>query len=137
MALTRNTATSDVAAAVATKQVVSNVGIGRQTFAQIPTVLEMPNLVQVQVESFNWFVREGLRELLEERAQVSIGQALAQFPAEQGLGSVVGYVALGVKHGELTSDVESVSWLANDEVQRRAKVPAIYFVRERLHELAD
>src|SRR5829696_5160998 len=53
------------------RQVVSNVGIGRKTFSRIPTVLEMPNLVQVQIESFNWFVREGLRELLEEISPIS------------------------------------------------------------------
>ncbi len=48
------------------RQVLSNTGIDRRTFSRIPTVLEMPNLVQVQVESFNWFVETGLRELLEE-----------------------------------------------------------------------
>src|SRR5215211_3980196 len=53
------------------RQVVSNVGIGRKTFSRIPTVLEMPNLVQVQIESFNWFVREGLRELLEEISPIT------------------------------------------------------------------
>ena len=37
------------------RQVVSNTGINRRTFSRIPTVLEMPNLVQVQIESFNWF----------------------------------------------------------------------------------
>jgi hypothetical protein len=82
-------------------------------------------------------LRLHLRELLTQRAQVSIAQALEQFPAEQGLGSVVGYVALGVKHGEVTAQVETVSWLGKDETRRRARVPAIYFVRERRHELAD
>lgn len=48
------------------RQVLSNTGIDRRTYSRIPTVLEMPNLVQVQVESFNWFVETGLRELLEE-----------------------------------------------------------------------
>ncbi|HEV2528602.1 MAG TPA: DNA-directed RNA polymerase subunit beta [Thermomicrobiales bacterium] len=48
------------------RQVVSNTGIDRRTFSRIPTVLEMPNLVQVQVQSFDWFVETGLRELLEE-----------------------------------------------------------------------
>ena len=46
--------------------VLSNVGIGRRSFSRIPTVWEMPDLVQVQIESFDWFKREGLRELLEE-----------------------------------------------------------------------
>jgi hypothetical protein len=82
-------------------------------------------------------LRRHLRDLLEELAYVSIAQALERYPAEQGLGSVVGYVALGVKHGELTSEVETVSWLGKDEAQRKAKVPAIYFVRERRHELSD
>src|SRR5215213_1965019 len=71
MALTRTSATSDVAVVSANRQVVSNVGIGRRTYARIPTVLEMPNLVQVQVESFKWFVREGLRELLDEISPIS------------------------------------------------------------------
>ncbi|MEO8179821.1 MAG: DUF3375 domain-containing protein [Deltaproteobacteria bacterium] len=82
-------------------------------------------------------LRRHLRDLLEGWARVSIAQALERYPAEQGLGSVVGYVALGVKHGEVTSEMETVSWLGKDEAQRRAKVPAIYFVRERRHELAD
>ena len=50
----------------ATMQVESNVGINRKSYSQIPLVLEIPNLVQIQLESFQWFVEEGLRELLEE-----------------------------------------------------------------------
>src|SRR5918999_5065414 len=53
------------------RQVISNIGIGRRTFSRIPTVLEMPNLVQVQVESFDWFRREGMRELLEEISPIT------------------------------------------------------------------
>ena len=53
------------------RQVVSNTGINRRTFSRIPTVLEMPNLVQVQIESFNWFLQEGLKELLEEISPIS------------------------------------------------------------------
>ena len=53
------------------RQVTSNVGINRRTFSRIPTVLEMPNLVQVQIESFDWFRREGLRELLEEISPIT------------------------------------------------------------------
>src|SRR4051794_22916382 len=53
------------------RQVVSNMGIGRRTFSRIPTVLEMPDLVQVQIESFNWFIAEGLRELLDEISPIT------------------------------------------------------------------
>ena len=51
--------------------VLSNIGIGRRSFSRIPTVWEMPDLVQVQIESFEWFKREGLRELLEEISPIT------------------------------------------------------------------
>src|SRR6266508_1041528 len=53
------------------RQVVSNQGVGRQTYSRIPTVLEMPNLVQIQIESFNWFLKEGLKELLDEISPIT------------------------------------------------------------------
>ncbi len=65
---------SDVAIAppvVGARQVLSNQGISRRTFSRIPTVLEMPNLIQIQKESFDWFVREGLKELLEEISPIT------------------------------------------------------------------
>lgn len=78
-----------------------------------------------------------LRVILERKSQVTIGQVLMEFPAEQGLGSVVGYVALGAKHGEVTDGSEVVSWAGDDATQRRAKVPTIYFMKERYLELSD
>jgi hypothetical protein len=49
----------------------------------------------------------------------------------------VGYVALGARHGELTVGSEDVSWVGADEQRRRARVPALYFIRERYVELVD
>lgn len=72
-----------------------------------------------------------ISELLNEQTQVSIRQLLERFPAEQGLGSVVGYIALGAKHGEITGDTEVVGWEGNDGVSRRARVPGIYFLKDR------
>src|SRR5215210_576033 len=43
----------------------------RQWFSRIPTVLEMPRLIQTQIESFDWFKREGLRELFEEISPIT------------------------------------------------------------------
>src|SRR3990170_1497784 len=37
-----------------------------KSYAKIPQVLEMPNLIKVQLDSYSWFIREGLRELLDE-----------------------------------------------------------------------
>lgn len=82
-------------------------------------------------------LKQHVRSVLERQSQATIGQVLAEFPAEQGLGSIVGYVALGAKHGEITEGSEVVKWQGEDAAQRRAKVPAIYFMRERYLELVD
>ena len=37
-----------------------------RSFGRIPNVLEIPSLIKLQVDSFNWFKSEGLRELLDE-----------------------------------------------------------------------
>ena len=38
----------------------------KHSYAQIPTVLDVPNLIRVQLDSFNWLKTDGLRELFEE-----------------------------------------------------------------------
>jgi DNA-directed RNA polymerase subunit beta len=38
----------------------------RISFAKIPEVLPLPNLLDVQHESFNWFLERGLKEIFEE-----------------------------------------------------------------------
>ena len=39
---------------------------GRKHLNSSPDVLQLPNLTEVQTDSFNWFIREGLAELFEE-----------------------------------------------------------------------
>ncbi|GER87555.1 DNA-directed RNA polymerase subunit beta [Dictyobacter vulcani] len=38
----------------------------RVSFARIPDIRPMPGLIQIQLDSFEWFKNEGLRELFEE-----------------------------------------------------------------------
>ncbi len=38
----------------------------RVSFAKIQDVLDVPNLVEIQRESFKWFLREGIREVFQE-----------------------------------------------------------------------
>ena len=38
----------------------------RRSYAHIPEVLEVPNLIQIQLNSYNWLKEEGIRELLDE-----------------------------------------------------------------------
>lgn len=44
-----------------------NAGIRkRKSFARIKEVAEMPNLIEVQLDSYNWFLKEGLDEVFED-----------------------------------------------------------------------
>jgi len=80
-------------------------------------------------------LKANIRAVLRERSKASVAEVLDRHPASQGLGSVVGYLALGSRHGVLAGGDEIVEWTGGDEQQRRAKIPAIYFLRERVHEL--
>src|SRR2546426_12798667 len=38
----------------------------RVSFARIPDIRPMPGLIQIQLDSFDWFKKEGVRELFEQ-----------------------------------------------------------------------
>jgi DNA-directed RNA polymerase subunit beta len=40
--------------------------VSRKSYARLPQILEVPNLLKVQTDSFRWFQEEGLRQLLGE-----------------------------------------------------------------------
>ena len=81
-------------------------------------------------------LKANIRSMLEARAQVSVGDVLENYPAEQGLGSVVGLIALGSRHGFKTDIQETVSWTGSDNFHRSAQIQKIFFVQERVNELA-
>ena len=43
----------------------------RMSFAKINEVLDMPNLIEVQKNSYQWFLEEGLREVFDETAAIT------------------------------------------------------------------
>ncbi len=38
----------------------------RRSFSHLPQILEVPNLIEVQLNSFRWFQEKGLRSLFNE-----------------------------------------------------------------------
>ncbi|MEA9771093.1 DUF3375 domain-containing protein [Xanthomonas campestris] len=82
-------------------------------------------------------LRCDLFELLATQPQLSIAQALTQRQATQGLGSVIGYLSLGTRHGVISGDqFEVAQWRGSDGQLRRARIPLIWFTQEKRHELA-
>ncbi|MDP4119002.1 MAG: DNA-directed RNA polymerase subunit beta, partial [Bacillota bacterium] len=43
----------------------------RMTFSKIDEVLEMPNLIEVQKDSYDWFLNEGLREVFHDVSPIT------------------------------------------------------------------
>jgi DNA-directed RNA polymerase subunit beta len=47
----------------------------RKSYARLAEVRELPNLIEIQLSSFEWFKREGLRELFDEISPIEDFQA--------------------------------------------------------------
>jgi hypothetical protein len=76
-------------------------------------------------------LEENVSSVLILRSQASISEVLLEYPAAQGLGSVLGLLALGARRGIVTESHETVAWVGADEIGRRARIPLIYFVKEQ------
>ena len=102
-----------------------------------PPLIDLESIGELVAQSEIDFrqLKEHVRLLLESSGQVSIGEVLTHFPATQGLGSVVGLIALGSRHGVRGDSVEVVTWVGEDEQTRRARIPKIYFLRDCIDEL--
>jgi hypothetical protein len=100
-----------------------------------PIDLESVSELVAQSEIDFRTLKAHVRSLLEQRDQASIGDVLERFPASQGLGSVVGLLALGSRHGIKGDSIETVAWIGEDDQGRRARIPKIYFLRDRLDDL--
>ena len=44
----------------------------RMSFSRINEVLEMPNLIEVQKNSYKWFLEEGLKEVFKDISEISL-----------------------------------------------------------------
>ena len=80
-------------------------------------------------------LKHQIRTLLQNRSQISIGEILAAYPAAQGLGSIVGLLALARRYGGINSGAhETVTWQGSDGNTRRARIPQIHILQESQHE---
>ncbi len=50
---------------------VKNEKTSRMYFGKIQDVIEMPNLIQVQKDSYEWFIKKGLKEVLNECSPIT------------------------------------------------------------------
>ena len=43
----------------------------RMSFSKIPEAIELPNLIEVQKDSYEWFIRDGLREVFRDISPIT------------------------------------------------------------------
>ncbi|MDO4608093.1 MAG: DNA-directed RNA polymerase subunit beta [Clostridia bacterium] len=43
----------------------------RMTFSKINEVIDMPNLIEIQKDSYNWFITEGLKEVFKDMSDIT------------------------------------------------------------------
>jgi hypothetical protein len=102
-----------------------------------PPLIDLESVGELVAQSEIDFrtLKANVSAVLEQCSQASIADVLEQFPAAQGLGSVVGLLALGSRHGFKTGHVETVAWIGGDDESRSARIPKVFFLRERADEL--
>ena len=43
----------------------------RKDYAKLPQILDVPDLIEIQLEAFRWFQEEGLKQVLEEISPIN------------------------------------------------------------------
>ncbi len=99
------------------------------------SLLDIASMVRNSEIDFG-VLRRNIYERLQQSSVVGIEELLRVYPATQGLGSVVGYIHLALRHGQVTPSTAQVSWTGMDGVARSAVVPAVYFLKEKEREFA-
>jgi len=72
-----------------------------------------------------------VRQMLQQRAQVSLSEVLSAYPLQQGLGELVGYLQLASESAQAVVDesvLETVQWPTGTGT-RQARLPRVIFVR--------
>jgi hypothetical protein len=74
-----------------------------------------------------------IRQALQQRAQITLAELLAQHPLQKGLAELVAYLQLAAEQGaavvENDAHEDVVSWQSLDGVAKRAHLPRVIFSR--------
>src|SRR5213594_2174817 len=96
----------------------------RRNFASLPEVLPLPNLIQTQIDSFKWFLDEGLGELFAEIAPIQdfTGKNMDLELAVPGPGGEPGYSFGEPKYSEEECRETDATYAAPLRVRMRLTV---------------
>src|SRR5215210_2281979 len=97
---------------------------GRITFARIPEVHHVPNLIQIQRDSFRWFLKEALRELFAEISPIQdfTGRTMELELAVPGPNGEEGYQFMDPKLSEAECRERDSTFAAPLRVRMRLRI---------------
>jgi hypothetical protein len=75
-------------------------------------------------------IKANVRSYLSEVGSATTGDLLRKFPAGQGLGTVLGYLQLAIKHGRAAEGRELLEWTGMDGVARSGWAPKYSMTKE-------
>ncbi|MFK4788404.1 DUF3375 domain-containing protein [Microbacterium sp. ZW T5_56] len=70
-----------------------------------------------------------IRAMIDELGEPTIAQVLERYPATQGVGSVIGLLALADESAVAEAGDENISWVGADGIDRTAPIPRHRFLR--------
>lgn len=97
----------------------------------VEELLTAVRLSEIDMEELITSIRDTVES---ENGQATITQVLAKHPATQGLGSIVGLLHLGLKHGIAAQRTGQISW-EEDETTRHATIDQYSFDATSLEEM--
>jgi len=77
-------------------------------------------------------LEQHVRQALQQRAQITLAELLAQYPLRQGLAELVAYLQLAAEHGAAVLEEareDTVTWLSSAGTPKRARLPRVIFSR--------
>jgi len=103
----------------------STLPVPRKSYAKLPQILDVPNLIEVQLDSFRWFQEEGLRQVLEEVSPIK------DFTGNRLELSFVGYEFREPRHSEQECRQRDLTYSAPLYVKARLLIRGTGEIKEQ------
>ncbi len=97
----------------------------RISYAKLPQIVAVPNLIQVQLDSFRWFQQEGLKQLLEEISPIK------DFTGNRQEISFIGYEFREPRHSEQECTQRDLTYSAPLYIKARLLIKATGEIKEQ------
>ncbi len=109
--------------------------VSRKSYARLPQILDIPNLIKVQLGSFQWFQENGLKQLLEEvsnkKDERGISQGIRDLTGSRLELSFVNYEFRDPRHSEQECRQRGLTYSAPLYIRAKLLVKATGEINEQ------